>query len=323
MIGMRYVALAAAAALAVVGVFVVGNNPQSPELPDAPVHDGGAPGTHDKTVNIPAGHAPTRDIKGLAGKVQRTRAAAVERTGLSADEINRSGDTAIAAFYDQSSSPAFMNDLHGALTDTYGKEEADFLMSVMTMSDWQEIRGQLNERSAATGQDYTDLYARVGLAHGEISVEDLSRLAREGAGLPTDTINQLARHGRVDAIAELSNQGVLVDLNFRDPVTGENAVATFVRNVGYYPNKLDPGEAQAALQKLIGLGINHSFYDGTLDALDYALQVNPSNADLKLAMTSVLINQGAEISESHAELVANIADPQVRQRFEHLLDIQP
>lgn len=285
-----------------------------------PLHSEAASGLsdQDRSENEPITNVTedsALDPQSLEAKRIRASKNAQLNTGLSAGQLQENRKFLFDSFYNPETSNQFYAELHQTLSELYGTEEADFLTSLTVMTDWDEIKQQVTLRRDVTGQNYDDLLLTVGLAHGKITTEEIESIAVTGRELPNNTIHQLARHGRIDSIADLADRGLLVDLNYQDPVTGTNAIGVLVQNIGYFPSEYEPKEAADALRKLIELGIETKPQNGTLDPLDYALMANRSNAHLKLVLTEVLLEQGLPIEESHREQIARMPEGPIKEGF--------
>lgn len=254
----------------------------------------------------------------LAGKILKADENAQRVTGLSKLEREQNVAFIVNAFYRPGTSEEFYAELHQDLVNTYGVEEADFLMSVAGANDWEAARNMIEQRQRETGVSYGNLLLNTGLIHGDISADEITLLVRDGVQLPSSAVSQLAASGRAEVIASLVERGIPIDLNYRDPVLGTNAVEVLIQNIGYFPDKFEPTEAAEALRTLVSLGVDAMPQDGSLGPLDYALDINRSNAGVKLAMAKVLLEQGVPFQESHRELLAQMPDCPEREHFREL-----
>lgn len=268
-----------------------------------------------KSPDEPGESITKSDLEGKG--IQAVRNAS-QRTGLTPEQLQENLQFTFDAFYNPETSTAYKAELHSALTEVIGSDEADFLIAISDMTDWDEIRKAIDEHATATGNNYDQMKLDVGVANGHISSDEIQMLAARGANLPVDISNQLARTGQVDTIIELARSGVITDLNYQDPFTGTNALGTLIQNVGYSPQNYEPEEAARAVRLLINVGIEPKPQNKSFDALDYALQVNPSNAEIKLAIARELLDAGVPFEESHRQLLSRMRESEHKREFYEL-----
>lgn len=208
-----------------------------------------------------------------------------------------------------------LSDYHAQLVNHVGVDEADFRLAVISaMGDWKQVKEIVSQRSATTGRDYGELLMEVGLVTGDITSDEIVELINNGTPMSEETFEWLTYNGHVEAFTDLASRGLLVDINRPNPVTGRNAIGSYIQHVGHFPGNYSEEQVNTELEQLIGVGVDPR------EALSAALtSVNPSNAELMLAMASTLIDQGVLPDDEHYNLLASMKDRPYKRDFLALL----
>lgn len=275
-----------------------------------------SPGT---VASVSADEAAPIDPQSLDAKRHWQSAFAMDVTGASEATLREAYLGIGEAFYDPRSRDTFVQQMHAALVEGVGQDEADFLVNVYTATDWAAVDTLITSRAAETGQNYNDFKLVAGLAHDALDADAIAQLVLDGTAAPEDLVVQLASNGRVKDIIALSEQQLIGDINYVNPVSGRNALGTLVQTIGFRSVRYDPATAAEAVESLIREGVAVKPASGGLDPLDYALQANRFDGAVKLAMARALIEAGAPIETSHYELLEAMADIEEKSSFEELL----
>ncbi|MEL7310662.1 MAG: hypothetical protein AAFN07_04070 [Pseudomonadota bacterium] len=193
---------------------------------------------------------------------------------------------------------------HQLLIDRYGVEEADFRVALgENVGDWETLKSMVLVRDQATGQNHSRILFDVGMATGALTREELISMLEQGAVTADEAFEQSVFYANTDMLDALLDLGLSIDFAAAHPVTGEDAVGTFVRRLGWQPTETDLPTALTTIERLVQMGANPTV------GLNAALRgVNPSNASNSFEIASALRAQGG------------VADPSIRQHIERLRD---
>lgn len=217
--------------------------------------------------------------------------------------------------------------LHDALFNgiaaELGEDEASFLMQLVSKAgDWHAVQTLILERETRTGQDYRELLLGMGLATGQIPVDDILAVLNTGLSMPEGALHVLALHGRVEDIAFLAHRTPFPDLNARDPVMGHTAIGSLVQHY-FMAASADPASGVASLRTLIDLGIDTRQAGGQLDVLSHIfLNSHPGNRPVMEALSAYVIQSGLVTRPEELAIWDRIATPAeqqaLREAFEYL-----
>ncbi len=206
--------------------------------------------------------------------------------------------------------------LYGELLTTAGAEEADFILALSEMEDWEEMKAAINDRGGANG----DLLMRHGLRSGQISADEITNLSRSGVEIPPGAILNLVGKLPIDEILSMRDSGVPIDLTYQNPFSGKNALGQFIVQVASAPAEYDSGEISSTLRQLIDAGVEFSPQGVGQTPLDYALKrVTEENAEQQLAIVEILLERGAVLEERHRSLIENMPNGSRKEEFSSLL----
>lgn len=292
----------------------------SPSLESRQVGDGGAGGADEESAAHTAPEEGTWSSPlGTAGDKTRD---------VQSDKVAHLLSSLVSASHEERGAllrgegPIY-DALFSRIAAELGEDEATFLMQLVSRSgDWDEVRALILEREAHTRQDYRELMLGMGLATGQIPVDDILALLNSGLSMPEGALHLLALHGRAEDIAMLAHRAPFPDLNSRDPVMGNTAIGSFVQHYSMAAAP-DPDSAVAALQTLIDLGIDTRQAGGELDLLSHIfLNSQPGSLPAMEALSAYVIQTGVVTSPEELAIWNRISTPAeqqtLREAFEYL-----
>lgn len=266
-------------------------------------------------------HAPTNGL--VSPKPTPNLSRPPDSSAEMEDEKQRTVQALHEAFIDPESSAKFQSALQDALTDTHGAEEASFYLAFMNIGSWDEAERLISERSASTGQDYSQLRMQAALSMGTNNADEILTMAAAGTPVPNNAIYRLARRGEIDSIVMLAKSGYLQDISSVNPSTGRNALGELVSRISDLSHQYSPEEAAAAMRDLVSAGLEVNPRVEGATPLELALKgVSARNADVKLSMARSLLANGAIVTDSHRQLVNSISSDEQRQAFVELFSNQ-
>ncbi len=246
-------------------------------------------------------------------------------TGMSRSEIDKQVAATTEAFFSGDVSlKEHLTQVHTQLAQEFGEEEADFRLAlVLNSSDWDSVKKLAANREAilgTTGQ-YDQFLLNMGIANGQISYEEIRAFSSTGSVLPEDLIYSLASNGRVDLIAQLSENNLLANPNYEQPILGQNAIGALISHASYFPDQYESNEMiGSAIDTLINAGVVPMPVNGGLGPMDHAL-TNVSNRSFEARYTIVkkLLEHGVPFEQSHRELISSLPNGRNKEKLQQLL----
>ncbi len=170
-----------------------------------------------------------------------------------------------------------------------------------------------------SGDDTAELMLHVGLVSNQLGAAEILELVRAtGTGLPPLTAGQLALGGRVEDLRLLAEQGQFSYIGEREPISGHNAIGSFVIGLGGQSRApVEPAQAVEQLATLIELGIDTRQAGGEVDLVSFMLdRMTPQNSGLLMPMAAYMVQSGHISSPQELTVWADSTPAQRQQLVE-------
>ena len=142
-----------------------------------------------------------------------------------------------------------------------------------------------------------------------------------GSVLPDNLAYSLASNGRVDLIAQLSENRLLVNPNYEQPLLGRNAIGALIAHASYFPEQYESSKTIGnAIDTLIRAGVAPMPGNGGLGPMDHALMnVSDRNFEARYTIVRKLLEHGVPLEQSHQELISSLSDGKIKEQLQQLL----
>lgn len=173
-----------------------------------------------------------------------------------------------------------------------------------------------------SGDSAAELMLHAGLVSNQLGATEILELVRtSGTGLPPLTAGQLALGGRIEDIRLLAEQGQFPDIGEREPISGHNAIGSFVIGLGGKSRApVAPAQVVEQLATLIELGIDTRQAGGEVDLVSFMLdRMAPQNSELLMPMAAYMVQSG-HISSPQELTVWATSTPAQRQQLVEIFE---
>ncbi|TVQ44151.1 MAG: hypothetical protein EA371_13965 [Gammaproteobacteria bacterium] len=211
------------------------------------------------------------------------------------------------------------------MVSVFGDDETAFRLKLIEShgESWSVIRQLLDDRAKATGQNYDEMKMYLGMASGEMTVDEMQQLLHAGVPMPESIVVNLAGNGQIDEIVELDRRGLISSHHLNMRVGRPNALMRLADHVS--AQSYSPAQAAAAFNQLLETGLQ-PVGENDSDLVTYVLTGRRwGNPEVPLEIARSLIDGGAvSLTAEHQRLnLEFIRDPDVRSRLNELLGTPP